>query len=87
MKWKWKCLRYKKLVDFLFNVHWIGGWCKAIDWLTIFINQEFGEVPFDRIAKETRLLILEEFVQWTGRITIHIDLGLGEKKENLIEFN
>lgn len=56
----------KKFIDLFCNVHRIGGWSKSVDWNTIFVDQKFGEIPFDGIAEETVLLFLQVFVQWNG---------------------
>lgn len=56
----------KKFIDFFCDVQWIGGWSKTINWNSIFVNKEFGEIPFDCTAEETVLLFLQELVQWNG---------------------
>lgn len=77
----WRFLRCKKFIDFFFDVQRISGWCKTINWLTIFINQELCKIPFDGTAKETTLLLFKVFIQWTGRISIYIDLNLKKRRE------
>lgn len=73
--------KLKQFFDFFCNIRWISGWCKAINGLSIFINQEFREIPFDTIhAQETMLLLLQVLVQWAGIVSIHIDLSEREKK-------
>lgn len=67
-------MNLKELVDFLCDIHWVSGWSETIDWLPAFVDQEFGEVPFDCAAKETALFFLEELVQWNGIVSIYVDL-------------
>lgn len=77
----------KEFFDFFCNVHWIGGWCKTIHWLPIFIDQKLGEVPLDCVAKEAALLLFQILVQWDGRVSIDIDLICAGKIENIFSKN
>lgn len=64
----------KKFIDFFSDVHGVRCWSKSVNGLTIFIDQEFGEVPFDCTSKETVLLFLQVFVQWNGCVSIYVNL-------------
>jgi len=41
--------------------------------LTIFANQEFGEIPFDVFTQHAGQFIFEVFVDWMGVIAVDID--------------
>jgi hypothetical protein len=40
----------------------------------IFIHQELGKVPFDAVPKKSTLARLQELVNWSSILTIHVNL-------------
>ena len=40
--------------------------CKALDYMSLLVDQEFGEVPLDGIAEDSALFVLEKLVEWVG---------------------
>ena len=62
--------------NFLFNF-WNGviRRPKSGDGLAVFVNDEFGEVPFDEVCEETSLLLFEKVPERMGAATIDVDLG------------
>lgn len=50
------------------------GWRVAINYFTIFVNQELCEVPLDAIPENTTLAGLQELVYRCSTSTIYIDL-------------
>jgi hypothetical protein len=53
--------------------------------LSILIDQEFGEIPFDKAAQHAGLLEFQVFEQWCGIVTIDIHLER-ETKANYFFF-
>lgn len=56
------------------NAQWGAGWCITVHHMTLFVNQKFGEVPFDAFSEEATSLWLQELVQWSSIAAIHINL-------------
>lgn len=48
--------------------------CKTINNISFFINQEFGEIPLYAVPKKSTFAGLQELVQWSRILTIHINL-------------
>src|SRR5450432_2409591 len=48
------------------------------------IDQEFGEIPFDRWAQQPGLLVLQILIQRMGVAAIDIDLGEHRKSDGIV---
>src|SRR6187455_1274470 len=66
----------KQLLDRRFEGFGFGGGAVARDRLAAAVDQELGEVPFDRLgAEHARLLAGEIFVERVRVRAVHVDLG------------
>jgi hypothetical protein len=56
--------------------------CRSISLnnLSIFVNKELGEVPFDTLTKEATFLWFQKFIQRCSFLTIHINLEDTKKR-------
>lgn len=51
-----------------------GGWRKALNGLSILVDDKLGEVPFDGVDERSSLLLLQVLVQRMSFLAVHINL-------------
>src|SRR6516162_1702797 len=59
--------------------------CEALDDSSLLVDQEFGEVPLDGVAKQPAFLVLEELVQRVGAAAVDLDLREDREGHTVVE--
>ncbi len=63
-------------LDFIF--HFWNGVVKGSEpgnRLSVFIDDELGEVPLDEVSQHATLLVLQVFKEWVSVASVHVDLA------------
>ena len=72
--------------DFVLDFGGLRGWREALHNIAVPINEKFGEIPFNHTAaKETRVLIFQENIEWMSIRPIHIYFGKHWKCHPIID--
>src|SRR5580765_60868 len=78
--------RLKKLLDIACDRRRLGVRRVALDHLSVAVDEEFGEVPFDRFGpQQSGLLLLEILVERRGGVAVHVDLREHRERHAVID--